>query len=307
MRKIALALVLSLALVSCSEPAEPTAPTDEAAAPTEKPSAKAGGGDKKKGDADEKKGTASGDDSKKKKGGGAGGGSSKGGGGADGAGGSDNPYTEGPGEDDGSSALFTAAGEYVYEQSGYERFCSTTSCERQDLPSRQSLKVTVKARSADSATVVTEAEASDNRLMRTTTRFTRAVAAVTDVYVRFTYEGFTFENSYQPQPPVESLRFPLSEGQKWAGRWRDSTSGTYRFGVAAREEIEVGGAAVQAFKIVYEMTFKGEFDGTSSGTVWVDPATKAVVNASGILDLRSAFGRYTTEGTTRLVSGPRYR
>lgn len=306
MRNIALALVLSLALVSCSEPSEPNAAPDEAAAPTEAGSPGGGKDGAGKGD-DGGKGKGSDGNAKKKNVGAPGSGSGKGGAGGGGGGGSDNPYTEGPGEDDGSSALFTAAGDYVYEQSGYERFCSTTSCERQDLPARQSLTVTVKERSADSATVVTEAQASDNRLMRTTTRFTRSVAAVTDVYARFTYQGFTFENSYQPQPPVESLRLPLADGKAWSGRWRDSTSGTYRFEVVGREEIEVSGGAVQAFKIVYEMTFKGEFDGSSSGTVWVDPATKVPVSASGKLDLRSAFGRYTTEGSTRLVSGPRYR
>lgn len=305
MSKFALVLVLAFSLVSCSEPSEPGTTPDEAAAPSnEAPDQGAGktkdgaaAGKKKAGAPDKKKASDGGTDKKANAGGAPDGG----------GGGAENPYTEGPAEDDGSSALFPAAGDYVYAQSGYERFCSTTSCERQNLPDRQSVRVTVRDRSGDSATVVSEAEASGNRMMRTTTRFTRSVAAVTDVYARFTYEGFTFENSYQPQPPVESLRFPLRDGQRWSGRWRDSTSGTYSFDVVDREQIEVSGASVQAFKIIYEMTFRGEFDGTSSGTVWVDPATKAIVNASGKLDLRSAFGRYTTDGTTRLVSGPRYR
>lgn len=302
MRKIALALVLTLALVSCSEPAKPGAPSDGAAAPSPGASSGPGAAGKDHDEGGKDKGGSPEDGSKKK---GAGGGSSEGDEGGNGD--PDEPYNEGPGEDDGSSALFTAAGDYVYEQSGYERFCSTASCERQELPDRQALTVTVKERSSDSATVVTEAHASDNRLMRTTTRFSRADAVVTEVYARFTYEGFTFENSYQPQPPVESLRLPLSEGRSWSGEWRDSTSGTYRFEVVGRDEVEVSGAAVQAFKIDYEMTFRGEFDGSSSGTVWVDPATKVPVRASGTLDLRSAFGRYTTEATTRLASGPGYR
>lgn len=300
MKKTALAFVALLVLASCSEPGAPGALEDDpVASPNEteasSPGKKAGAGKKKPdgGDGKRKAGGKQGDN-----------GSGEDDGGDDD--GADDRYTEGAEEDDNSSALFTAAGRYEYKQSGYERFCSATSCERQDLPERQTIDVTVRDRTSERAVVVAEAEASGNRVVRTTTLFTRRVAAVTNVYTRFTYEGFTYENTYQPDPPVVSLRFPLSDGKRWSGEWRDSTSGTYSFVVAGREQIEVGGAAVQAFKIDYEMTFRGEFEGSSQGSVWIDPATRVAVVASGKLDLRSAFGRYTTDGRTQLTSGPRY-
>ncbi len=308
MRKLALGLVLVLLLASCNEPGSDTALEDPRARPTDDAVASP---DRTKNERN--KDPAEGSKKKKSTSKARGDAASKarprdraGRSGAVGRSGED-AYTEGPSEDDQSSALFTAAGDYVYRQTGYERFCDAATCEREELPDRQSVKVTVKRRTSDSAVVVAEAEASGNRMMRTTTRFTRRVASVTDVYARFSYQGFTFENSYRPDPPVESLRFPLSGGQSWAGRWRDSTSGTYNFKVTGREQIAVGGRAVQAFKIVYDMTFRGEFNGTSEGTVWVDPATRVAVATSGRLDLRSSFGRYTTEGRTQLTSGPRYR
>lgn len=308
MRKIALGLIVVLLFASCSEPGGDTALQDQRARPTDdaiaSPDARKSEG-KKDGTEASKKGRTkrpkAGDDAGSK------GGRRDRAGRPRGGQGRTDRYTEGPSEDDHSSALFTAAGDYVYRQSGYERFCDAATCEREELPDRQSVNVGVKRRTSDSAVVVAEAHASGNRMMRTTTRFTRRVASVTDVYARFSYQGFTFENSYQPDPPVESLRFPLSGGESWAGRWRDSTSGTYNFKVVGREQIEVGGSAVQAFKIVYDMTFRGEFNGTSEGTVWVDPATRVAVATSGRLDLESSFGRYTTESRTRLTSGPRYR
>lgn len=301
MRKTALALVALLVLAGCSEPGGTGAlEGDPVVSPNETEAASPG----KKADDDKKKpggggGKKRADGNKR----------DDGSGGQDDGGddGTDDPYTEGAEEDDNSSALFPAAGRYEYQQSGYERFCSATSCERQNLPDLQAIDVAVKNRTSERAVVVAEAQASGNRVMRTTTLFTRRVAAVTNVYTRFTYQGFTYENSYQPDPPVESLRFPLADGKRWSGEWRDSTSGTYSFVVAGREQIEVGGGAVQAFKIDYEMTFRGEFEGSSRGSVWIDPATRVAVVASGKLDLRSAFGRYTTEGRTQLTSGPRYR
>lgn len=309
MRKIALGLIVVLLFASCSEPGGDTARQDQRARPTDdavaSPDASKSEGKKDGAEASKKTRTK-----RPKAGGDAG---SKGrrrdraGRSGGGPGRVGDRYTEGPSEDDHSAALFTAAGDYVYRQSGYERFCDAATCEREELPDRQSVNVSVKRRTSDSAVVLAEAHASGNRMTRTTTRFTRLLASVTDVYARFSYQGFTFENSYQPDPPVESLRFPLSDGQSWAGRWRDSTSGTYNFKVAGREQIEVGGRTVQAFKIVYDTTFRGEFNGTSEGTVWVDPATRVAVATSGRLDLESSFGRYTTEARTQLTSGPRYR
>ena len=209
-------------------------------------------------------------------------------------------------EDDRSSAVYPAAGRYLYRQSGFERFCQATRCEDQALPSTQPIHVSLGDPSPDSATVVSEIEASGNRTMRTTAEFTRRSALVTEVYARFSYEGFTFENTYRPEPPVESLRFPLREGNAWSGRWKDSTSGDYSIEVIDLEEVSVGGAAINAFKLSSVTNFEGEFDGSAKALIWVDPATKVVVKTTGRLDLRSAFGRYITEFSNTLRSGPGY-
>ena len=209
-------------------------------------------------------------------------------------------------EDDGSSAVYPAAGRYLYRQSGFERFCQATRCEDQALPATQPIHVSLREPSPDRAVVVSEIEASGNRTVRTTSTFTRRSALVTEVYARFSYEGFTFENTYRPEPPVESLRFPLSEGDSWSGRWKDSTSGDYAIDVLEVEEVSVGGAAINAFKLSSVTNFEGEFEGTAKALIWVDPSTKVVVKTTGRLDLRSAFGRYITEFSNALRSGPGY-
>lgn len=211
-----------------------------------------------------------------------------------------------PEEDDRSSAVYPAAGRYLYRQSGFERFCQAARCEDQALPSTQPIHISLGDPSPDRATVVSEIEASGNRTMRTTSTFTRRSALVTEVYARFSYEGFTFENTYRPEPPVESLRFPLREGDAWSGRWKDSTSGEYSIDVLGVEEVSVGGAAINAFKLSSVTSFEGEFEGSAKALIWVDPATKVVVKTTGRLDLRSAFGRYITEFSNALRSGPGY-
>ncbi len=225
--------------------------------------------------------------------------------GDDGAGGDDdNVFNDGGGEDDASSALHPAAGRYIYAQQGYESFCQAASCERQDLPAGQPVDVSVKGKTGSRAVVVSKAEASDNRMVRTTATFTRSNSLVTNVYARFAYEGFTFENTYQPDPPVEALRFPLERGAAWSGRWRDSTSGKYSVRVLGTELVSVGGASVNAFKLETVTEFSGEFEGSARTMVWLDPASKVVVKTIGKLELESAFGRYITEFENELRSGP---
>ncbi len=226
--------------------------------------------------------------------------------GAAGGGDGDNAFNDSGSEDDHSSAVYPAAGLYVYGQQGYERFCQGTSCERRALPPRQRIDVSLRNQSPQRATVVTEIEASDNRLVRTRAVYTRANALVTDVYARFGYEGFTFENTYRPDPPVESLRFPLRAGTAWSGRWEADTSGSYSIEVIGSEGVTVGGASLQAIKISSVMDLRGQFEGTAKSLIWLDPATKAVVKTTGKLDLTSAFGRYLTEFSTKLRSGPGY-
>lgn len=202
-------------------------------------------------------------------------------------------------------ALYPAPGTYAYSQSGFEQFC-TTSCEREALPKTQRVSNSVKSRSRRSAVIVSEAQASSNRVMRTTSTFARNGARVTEVYVRFAYRGFAFTNTYRPQPPVESLRFPLQTGDTWSGQWRARVSGDYRVAVEGYETVTAGGRRVKAAKLDTTTHFRGEFEGSAHITIWLDPETKAVVQTAGNLDVKSAFGRYVTGFQTRLSSGPGY-
>lgn len=211
------------------------------------------------------------------------------------------------GEDDSSSAWYPQQGVYTYDQSGWEEFCDATSCDKQDLPATQDVKTTYKEQSPSVVVVVTEAETSDNRLVRTTTRHTREGAFITNVYIKFDYQNTSFNNSYEPEPPVEILRLPLESGMRWSGEWTDRTSGDYEIAVGPRTAVKVGGRTVQAFEVRSVTRFRGDFDGTANVTVWVDPATAAVVKTKGSMDLDSFFGTYRTEFTATLRDGPAYR
>lgn len=214
--------------------------------------------------------------------------------------------TEEGAEDDGSSAFAPAAGTYTYAQSGHEEFCDASSCERKELPPTQDVVTTHERRSENEVVVVTQADSSTSRSTTTTTRYSRAGALITNVKVRFNYEGFRFDNSYQPDPPVESLRYPLRAGSRWTGRWEDSTSGSYTISVGESTSVRVGSMTVQAFPVRARTTFEGEFDGEADVITWIDPATAAVVKLEGEIDVKSVFGRYSSEFTANLRSGPGY-
>lgn len=217
-----------------------------------------------------------------------------------------NAFNDSGSEDDGSSAAYPAPGDYVFAQSGFEKFCAGGSCERQALAKQQTVRITLASRSGDGATLVSEASSSDDRVLRTTTDYTRSGALITDVYTRLTYQGFAFENDYRPAPPVESLRFPLQDGASWRGSWKDSTSGDYAVQVFGPTSVNVGGRAVRAFQVATTTQFRGEFNGKAKTLAWIDPATKAVVKISGSADLNSTYGRYVTEFSNALRSGPGY-
>lgn len=203
-------------------------------------------------------------------------------------------------------APYPAPGDYVYAQEGYEEFCSGPSCDRYDLARRQKMTALLTARSSRGDEITTEVRGEGDRVMRTTTFYSRARAVVTSVYVRLGYEGFVFENDYAPDPPIEVLQLPLREGTAWAGEWEADTSGSYEARVAGSETVMVGGRKIDAFKIVTRVIYRGEFRGTGDTQIWVEPKSLAVVKTSGFLRLKSNFGGYNTAFQTDLVSGPRF-
>jgi len=263
----------------------------------------AGDGDPKDGD-EAKKGSDRRDKSRKKSG------SLKASGGAanDGTEDRDEGVSTGGGSGTGRKpAPYPAAGTYTFTQSGYEEFCdSAGNCDREDLPGRQPVAISYARRADSSAVVVSEQKASRSRVARTWTEFTPSGARVTKLYVRFEYSGFGFERTYAPEPPVHALRFPFRSGASWAGRWKASTSGSYRVAVGDRTPVQVGSRTLEAYRVETTTEFRGDLEGKSRITTYVDPATKAIVAANGVLNVTSQFGRYSTVFDTRLLEGPGY-
>ncbi len=214
---------------------------------------------------------------------------------------------EGDSTSGGSASAYPASGTYTFSQSGYEEFCDNTgSCDKEKLPPRQPTDVGYESSSSDSALVVAEQKQSDSRLTRTWTRFTPSGAHITKVYVKFNYSGFTFERTYEPDPPVEALRFPFTTGESWSGEWKASTSGSYSVKVGRKTTFEIGGRNVDAYRIETTTEFRGDFEGKSRIIAYIDPDTKAIVATDGVLNVTSRFGRYTTVFETRLSNGPGY-
>ena len=220
---------------------------------------------------------------------------------------SDGGEGEGAAEDDGSSRWYPQQGVYVYSQSGFEEFCDASGCQRQDLPPTQEVRTTYESVSDGEAVVVTAAQASDNRFVRTTTRHTRSGAFVTHVRLEFDYQGARFNNDYEPEPPVEVARLPLRAGTAWRGQWDARTSGTYSVSVGRRGSVNAGGRMVQAWPLRVETRFRGDFEGTSTVTAWVDPATAAIVKTAGQIDVSSFFGDYKTRFQATLRDAPGYQ
>ena len=214
---------------------------------------------------------------------------------------------EGTAEDDGSSRWYPQHGVYVYSQSGFEEFCDASGCQRQDLPATQEVRTTYESVSDSEAVVVTAAQASDNRFVRTTTRHTRSGAFVTHVRLEFDYQGARFNNDYEPDPPVEVARLPLREGQHWEGQWDARTSGRYQVEVGPKVPVTVRDRTVQAFELRVRTTFRGDFEGNSFVRFWVDPATAAIVKTAGQIDVSSFFGDYKTRFQATLRDAPGYQ
>lgn len=215
--------------------------------------------------------------------------------------------TEGSEEDDSSSAFYPAAGTYSYDQQGTEEFCDTTSCEEEPLPKSQVVETTHERRSEREVVVVTDARSSQSRRMKTRTTHSPDGALITNVQVHFRYEGFSFTNSYQPSPPVEAVHLPLRAGQQWQGSWKDSTSGDYEVRVGEPVSLSVAGGTVQAFPLHTVTHFRGEFEGRADVTIWIDPATSAIVKTQGEMKVKSVFGSYSSNFTAILRSAPGYR
>ncbi len=197
------------------------------------------------------------------------------------------------------------SGAYVYDQTGSEKFCTTT-CSTQTLPPTRTMSLTMEDRTSDAVTLAFAGQVSKMRYTRDAFRFTRARAQLLETYVRFSYRGAEFENAYAPDPPFDVVRFPIASGASWSGSWQADTYGTYTVDVGARESVNVGGNTVKAFRVHIVTTFTGDADGNQDLTVWIDPATNATVRTAGSLSARTFLGRYETTFDATLRSAPGY-
>jgi hypothetical protein len=148
--------------------------------------------------------------------------------------------------------------------------------------------------------VVTKARASGDRLVRTQTRYSDDAAHVLEVHLEYSYEGFDFSRTYRPDPPVAALRFPLSQGRSWSGRWSGDVSGSYSVSVGGRETF--GGSEV--VRLATSTRFRGDIEGESHVTLWVDPKDGTVVRSAGNMTAEMGIGTYRTGFETTLASAP---
>ncbi len=295
-RSIAAIAALLFLLGGCSDP-QGTEPGEAAASaePGDDATDGSGGGGKngagKKGDGGSGKPKNGGGDTN-----GSGGGDNGSGGGGDGS--------DGGGGD--TSRAYPAAGEYTYAQNGFEEFCQGPSCEKRQLPETQTVNVSYTDSTATTATVVTKTVSSEGQTLTTTTRYTPEGAYITKVVVDFSYGSFDFSQTYEPQPAVEALQFPLKAGQRWSGTWKARTSGDYKMRVTAVENFEIDDDPTKVYKISSVTNFKGDFTGRAQTTLWLDWKTKSLIKTDGKIAVASGLGEYTSNFDTLIQYGPGY-
>lgn len=292
-RSLAAAAALLLLLGACSDP-QGTEPGD--AAPTAGAAGDAGSDEPTSGGTED--GTSK--DGSGAKPGGSGGSKTGGGKGDSGGGGKRGPGSGGDGEafagGSGEPSGYLAAGEYVYDQTGFERFCQGPRCDKNQLPDTATISTSYESQSGDEAVIVTETRSSEQQTVTTTTRHTPQQALITKVVIDFAYGSFNFSQTYEPRPPIESLSFPLEVGKSWGGRWKARTSGDYR--------VKVTGVEDGVYRLETVTNFKGDFSGRAQATVWVDGDTRAIVRTDGDVAVASGFGEYSSSFRTTLRSAP---
>lgn len=300
-RWVAAGAALVLLLSGCSDP-QGTEAGDAVASADPGDDATGGPGNKGKDGAGKGKGGAGKGVSGKRGNGGGGGPGDSGGGGASDPGGDGG---SGGGGGDGSLP-YPAAGEYTYAQDGHEEFCQGPSCDKRPLPETQTVEVSYGSRSGDTATVVTKTVSSDRQTLTTTMRYSPQGAEITKVVVDFSYESFDFSQTYEPQPPVDALLFPLKRGKRWSGTWKARTSGDYKMRVQAVEDFEIDDKPTKVYRISSVTNFKGDFSGRAQTTLWLDWRTKSLIKTDGKIAVASGFGEYTSSFNTLIQHGPGY-
>lgn len=193
------------------------------------------------------------------------------------------------------------SGRYTYVQRGWEEFCTAT-CRRRDLPRSTHVDTTVRRASAGRIQVVSHSGASEDRSMRTTSYISNTSVDLTKVELR--YAGFS--NTYEPSPAVRSLQLPVTRGQQWSSSWEADTSGVYSARVRGRDSIVVDGTTVRAYRVETVTHMRGQFRGTMTATLWIDPKTTTPVRTRGKTRITTDYGRFNSNFETMLLKGPGY-
>lgn len=206
----------------------------------------------------------------------------------------------------GSGTAFPAPGEYVYAQSGTETLCSTTACGTpRPLPDRMYATVTHGGRSGGSDALSFEFRIAQGRTIGVDARYSDSAATLHRFRAELTEAGITQKETIDPSPPMTLMKFPLTQGKRWAGTFTDGDSrGEYEFHVTGLETIQAGGARVRAWKIEGSIEASGDGEATIALTTWIDPETRTFMRLSGSIDATYDLARYKASFTDTLATAP---
>lgn len=148
----------------------------------------------------------------------------------------------------------------------------------------------------------------EGRTVQVDARFTPSAATLHRFQAQFTEAGITQTETIEPQPPLTLLKFPLSQGARWSGRFTDGESkGEYSFRVTGRETIQAGGGRVGAWKVEGSIDASGDGEASILLTTWIDPESRTFVRISGSIDATYELARYKATFTDTLINAPANR
>lgn len=83
------------------------------------------------------------------------------------------------------------------------------------------------------------------------------------------------------EPPFRITAFPLAEGKKWSGSWKDANGeadADYTSEVVGKEEMTIGGKTYRTWVIKHHLQFKGPKNfGTTDLKFWLSPELRQTV------------------------------
>lgn len=97
-------------------------------------------------------------------------------------------------------------------------------------------------------------------------------------------------------PPIQLIKFPLTDGLSWKGSWEDlndGTNGSYSCRVAGREVLTIGGVKVRTWVIEAALKLQGpENEGEVNLRFWVSPENRQTVQEFYDQSIQTPQGPY---------------